>query len=104
MSINHILLFPLLFKHSSQKNKDQNKKQKDYRRNDVKFLGVLLDSTLSWKPHITELSKNFQKLLVSFTNCDIMPQLMSYNFYTIHYFILVGIGENPTPILLHARL
>ena len=42
--------------------------------NDVKFLGVLLDSTLSWKPHVTEL--NFQKLLVSFTNCDIMPQLM----------------------------
>ena len=42
-------------------NKDQNKKQKDYRRNDVKFLGVLLDSTLSWKPHITELSKKLSK-------------------------------------------
>ena len=26
----------------------------------VKFLGVLLDSTLTWKPHLTELSKNSQ--------------------------------------------
>ena len=26
----------------------------------VKFLGVLLDSTLNWKPHLTELSKNSQ--------------------------------------------
>ena len=29
--------------------------------NDVKFLGVLLDSTLSWKPHITKLSKKLSK-------------------------------------------
>ena len=29
--------------------------------NDVKFLGVLLDSTLSWKPHMTELSRKLSK-------------------------------------------
>ena len=31
--------------------------------NDVKFLGVLLDSTLTWKPHITELSKKLSKTI-----------------------------------------
>ena len=31
--------------------------------NDVKFLGVLPDSTLSWKSHITELSKKFSKTI-----------------------------------------
>ena len=32
----------------------------------VKFLGVLVDSTLSWKPHIIELTKNYQKRLEFF--------------------------------------
>ena len=32
-------------------------------QNDVKFLGVLLDSTLSWKPHITELTKNLSQTI-----------------------------------------
>ena len=32
-------------------------------KNDVKFLAVLLDSTLNWKPHITELSKKLSKTI-----------------------------------------
>ena len=35
--------------------------------NHVKFLGVLVDSTLSWKPHIIELTKkNYQKRFRNF--------------------------------------
>ena len=44
----------------------------------VKYLGILVDSTLSWKPHITELSKkNLQELVVSFFNQD--------SFYLLKY-------------------
>ena len=48
---SHFVLF-----HSSSnipRRKIRNKRITE--ENDVKFLGVLLDSTLSWKPHITEL-------------------------------------------------
>ena len=35
----------------------------------IKYLGILVDSTLSWKPNITELSKkNLQELVVFFVN------------------------------------
>ena len=40
----------------------------------VKFLGLLLDSHLSWKPHITELAKNFQEQLDYFIKYVIMHQ------------------------------
>ena len=33
----------------------------------VKFLGVILDSTLSWKPHLTELSKKLSRTVGYFT-------------------------------------
>ena len=52
--------------HSSQRNltehivlKINNKKLKQ--ENPVRFLGVLLDSTLSWKLHISELSKQLER-------------------------------------------
>ena len=36
-------------------------KKKIHRGNHVRFLGVLLDSALSWKTHITELSKKLSR-------------------------------------------
>ena len=36
-------------------------KKKVTRTTAVKFLGVLLDAHLSWKPHITELSKKLAR-------------------------------------------
>ena len=41
------------------KNKIGSKRLKE--ENHVKFLGVLVDSTLSWKPHIMELTKKINK-------------------------------------------
>ena len=32
----------------------------------IKYLGVLVDSTLSWKPHVTELSKTLAKSVGNF--------------------------------------
>ena len=29
----------------------------------VRYLGILVDSTMSWKPHVIELSKNWQEYL-----------------------------------------
>ena len=41
--------------------------------NHVKYLGILIDSTLSWKPHVSELSKKLAR------NCGI--------FYKIRHFV-----------------
>ena len=43
------------------------------RLNHVKYLRILIDSALSWKPHLTELSKNLAR------NCGI--------FYKIRHFV-----------------
>ena len=31
--------------------------------NCIKYLGIFIHSTLSWKPHVTELSKNLQEIV-----------------------------------------
>ena len=42
--------------------------QKITRGNHVKFLGVLLDETLSWKFHLIELSTKWSRSVGIFTN------------------------------------
>ena len=61
--------------------------------NNVKFLRVLLDSTLSWKPHITELSKKLSKTIGIFyklrhyATADVLKLL----YYTLLYpFLIYG--------------
>ena len=61
--------------------------------NDVKFLRVLLDSTLSWKPHITELSKKLSKtvgifyILRHYAIADVLKLL----YYALLYpFLIYG--------------
>ena len=39
------------------------------RENVTKFIGVLIDESLSWKQHINDAQK-YQKTLVSFTNLE----------------------------------
>ena len=59
--------------------------------NDAKFLGVLLDSTLSWKPYITELSKKLSKTigifykLQHYTTADVLKLL----YYALLYLFLI---------------
>ena len=38
------------------------------KKRSIKYLGILIDSTLSWKDHITNLSKNYQDQLEYYTN------------------------------------
>jgi hypothetical protein len=65
----------------------------------VKYLGVLIDSTLSWRPHISELSKKIAKSvgiiskLRHYLNTDI---LISIYYSLIYSFIIYGIeiGSN----------
>ena len=61
------------------------------RVNCIKYLGVLIDPTLSWKPHIDELSKKlsrtsgiFYKIrhYVSFDNLKLLYYSLSYSFLT----------------------
>ena len=55
----------------------------------VKFLGLLLDSTLSWKPHITELSKKLSRAVGLFYEI-IHYALMEY--FPIHLTWCPGLG------------
>ena len=45
------------------------------RENYVKYLGILVDSTLTWKPHITQLSKIFLDQQEYSSKSDIMSPL-----------------------------
>ena len=59
-----------------------------------KFLGVLLDSTLSWKPHITELSKKLSRAdgLFYKTRHYAPPETLKLLYYGVFYpFISHGV-------------
>ena len=89
--------------HSSQCNltehivlKIGNKKLKQ--ESHVRFLGVLLDSTLSWKFHISETQKNLQEQLVFLQDqalCSIRHTNASLSCYFCPIFGLWGISLGP---------
>ena len=62
--------------------------------NHVKFLGVLVDSTLSWKPHIIELTKKLTKTTGIFYKLRYyIPRNLSIMLYNalIYPLLLYGI-------------
>lgn len=62
--------------------------------NSVKYLGVLIDSNLSWKPHILELSKKIAKsagILSKLRYYVSIDALVSIYYALIHSFIIYGI-------------
>ena len=58
----------------------------------VKFLGVLLDSNLSWKFHLADLSKKLPRL-DCFTKFDTMLLLKHLSYFTLeflhHFYLMV---------------
>ena len=61
--------------------------------NDVKFLGVLLDSTLSWKPHLTQLSKKLSKTIGIFYKLRhyATADVLKFLYYALLYpFLIYG--------------
>ena len=78
--------------------------------NSAKYLGILVDSKLTWKPHITELSKKlagtagiFFKTR-HFTTIEISKLLY---YYLFEYFISYGIfiwGLNPANLKALSKL
>ena len=61
--------------------------------NYVKFLGVLVDSTLSWKPHIKELTKKLTKITGIFYKLwyfiSISQSVMLYNTLVFLFYYMV---------------
>ena len=52
----------------------------------MKFLGVLLDSNLNWKPYITELSRKLARTVGVFSlRFVILYLLIHLNYCIIHY-------------------
>ena len=60
---SHFVLFHSSSNTPHRKIRIKIRNKRSTEENDVKFLGVFLDSTLSWKPHITELSKKLSRTI-----------------------------------------
>ena len=68
--------------------------KKFQREHCVKFLGVLLDTNLSWKHHINELSKKLSRTLGLFYKiraCVPLEQLKQLYYSLFNSFVLYGI-------------
>ena len=64
------------------------------RVNYIKYLGVLVDATLSWKPHITELTKKLARTFGIFYKIRhyVSPDTLKLLYYSLFYsFISYGI-------------
>ena len=60
----------------------------------VKYLGMILDPTLSWRPHKTELAKKLSRTIGIFykLRCLIPNDILKMLYYAlIHPFVLYGI-------------
>ena len=65
------------------------------RMNYVKYLGVLIDSTLSWKPHVTELSKKLSRNCAIFFKIRhyVNPETLRLLYYSLFYsFLSYGVS------------
>ena len=64
------------------------------RENYVKYLGILVDSTLTWKPHITQLSKKHSRSVGIFFKIRhyVTPETLKLLYYSFYSFISYGIS------------
>ena len=56
----------------------------------VKYLGILVDSTLSWKPHVTELSKKHARTCGIFCKLRqyVSPEILNVLYYSLFFSIV----------------
>ena len=66
-------------------------KKKIARTTAVKLLGVLLDARLSWKPHITELSKKLARIVGIFCKVRHLVPLETKNFIFFSVLLLCNL-------------
>ena len=97
---SHSILAKLCYFHSKVRNIDEFIRIKIgsktiKRENYVKYLGILVDSTLTWKPHITQLSKNLSRSVGIFFKIRhyVTPETLKLLYYSLFYsFISYGIS------------
>ena len=82
-------------------------KKKIHRENHVRFLGVLLDATLSWKTHITELSKKLSRTVGLFHKImHPAPQetliLLYHGMFASPLFYGIAVWSLTRPYLIHS--